>query len=159
MREKCLAFILAPQMILILNVLKVCQVHAFTRKYDSILSLSLQNYAEKTLILKQQLHYIQSYHTNPQDTSFVQVMKSIYTHQRRHLSRKSLQIHNNPCFKNQCSQPLQKINTKHTGFYCLKRTTLLSRYVLENQKLPSSRLQAFFILLFILLKICPSLAL
>lgn len=38
----------------------------------------------------------------------------------------------------------KKPPTKHTGSYDLKRTTELSRCVLENEKIPSSRLQPFF---------------
>lgn len=45
-----LAFILAPQIILILNVFKACQVCACVCKYRSILLLHLHNYVEKTLI-------------------------------------------------------------------------------------------------------------
>lgn len=42
------------------------------------------------------------------------------------------------------SSLFRKINTKHTGFYSLKRARELSRYVLQNGEIPSRRMQTYF---------------
>lgn len=107
-RDLHLAFILAAQMILILNVFKVCQVRACVCKYHSILLLHLQYYIEKTLILKQQLYQIQSYHTKPQDNTLIFQSKYLFN---LLLFLTDIQLGLQLCFSNASIYVITKIHT------------------------------------------------